>query len=158
MPRATFSLSWGLPKIHRSNATISWKFNTLLTSSSMSTEPVGIISLKVYSLTWYVLWWNSSNEWLIFSLKATFVSDHRNLFNINKVLNQQKKTIPWARYPTDRLLVQYLAFQTTENPTVEHSVRALVNDMANRQSNFNELTRYVGQQIKTKFRWWKLAL
>ncbi|KAG7085551.1 hypothetical protein E1B28_003108 [Marasmius oreades] len=105
------------------------------------------IVLGRYGTVWYNL-----AQGLFIDL-ATFVSEHRNLFAINDNLNQQKKLIPWANYPNDPLIRNYFTFQTNENRTVEQSVRALVNDMANRQSNFSELTRYVGQQIKAKFGW-----
>ncbi|KAG5653693.1 hypothetical protein H0H81_011273 [Sphagnurus paluster] len=106
------------------------------------------IVLNRYGTEWYNL------KMGLFIDLATFVSDHRNLFAINATLNQAKKTIPFVDYRVDPTIQRYLAFQTGERwRTVEGSVKELVNDMVNRQGAFPDLTRFVGNSVKTMFRW-----
>jgi len=85
------------------------------------------------------------------------VNDPRNLFQIERTLNQAKKVIPWANYPVDPTIRRYLGFSVPQNPggwnTVEGSLRNIVTAMINRTSAYNTLTRYVGERIRINMRW-----
>jgi len=85
------------------------------------------------------------------------VNDPRNLFQITRILNQAKKTIPWADYLVDATIRRYLAFGVPQNTggwdTVEGSLKNLVTEMINHPSAYNTLTRYVGERTGINMRW-----
>jgi hypothetical protein len=78
---------------------------------------------------------------------STFVNDHRNLFKIRQVDNQNKKTIPLNQYPTNAFIAAYLGTAVQGGGTVRDSVRALARAMRDRVSPYNRLTRVVGAQL-----------
>ncbi|KAK7054730.1 hypothetical protein VNI00_003193 [Paramarasmius palmivorus] len=84
---------------------------------------------------------------------ATFVNEHRNLFEINDALNQRKKRIPLDQYRTNADIRAYLQYQTTGGITVEQSVRALLDAMVARSTPFGKYTRLVGQEFKRQLGW-----
>lgn len=87
---------------------------------------------------------------------ATFVNDHRNLFEITRAENQAKKLIPLAQYPTNATIQTYLGRQVSfqgRTVTVRDMVRAMARDMRDRNTPFGELTRGVGARVCAIMGW-----
>lgn len=83
---------------------------------------------------------------------ASFVNDRRNIFRIARTLNQAKKTIPFASYPTDPQITNYRAFRL-QSGTVDGDIKWLASEMATRQGANAALTRRIGGRIKQIMRW-----
>ena len=82
------------------------------------------------------------------------MSDERNVFRISRVTNQAKKNIAINNYPNTALIQQYLAYTIQAyGGTVERSLRSLVTDMRNRQSQYPTLTRAFGTRIANIMGW-----
>ncbi|KAG2074707.1 hypothetical protein BDR04DRAFT_1092932 [Suillus decipiens] len=85
---------------------------------------------------------------------ATFVNDVRNIFRIERALNQAKKNIPFNTYPNNAQIAAYRRFQVNlQNGTVDGEVRWLANEMATRQGANAALTQRIGRRIKQIMGW-----
>lgn len=88
---------------------------------------------------------------------ATFVNDHRNLFQITKAENQAKKNIPLNQYPNNVTIRMYLTHQVKNRQgalvTVESLVQEMVREMRGRNTPFSQLTRGVGTRLCTLMGW-----
>lgn len=87
---------------------------------------------------------------------ATFVNEHRNLFQISKTLNQQKKGIKFEDYRTNAVIQGYLAYQVQEGTgriTVKASVLAMLNAMIARNTAWSKYTSRVGTKAKQILGW-----
>jgi len=79
---------------------------------------------------------------------ATYISDKRNLFLVTRNLNQTKKNIPFEDYWENELIMLYEDFYINQegSRTVRMAVRELLQEMANRVSEYPTLTRLVGRE------------
>ncbi|KAL7269901.1 hypothetical protein RUND412_007410 [Rhizina undulata] len=88
---------------------------------------------------------------------ASFVNEHRNLFEISRAENQTKKTIPLNSYRTDPLIRRYLAYQVRDRQnalvSVESQVQALARAMRDRNTPYGRLTKGVGTRLCAIMQW-----
>ncbi|KAG8861913.1 hypothetical protein FRB96_002356 [Tulasnella sp. 330] len=87
---------------------------------------------------------------------ATFVNDHRNMFQITRAENQAKKLIPLAQYPHNAVIQAYLARQVSfqgQVVTVLAMVQAMAREMRARNTPFGNLTRGVGTRLCAVMGW-----
>lgn len=105
------------------------------------------IIIPVIGSNWYTL---PIGQFLDLS---SFVNEHRNMFQITRADNQQKKAIALAQYPNNPFIAAYLNRQLLGGGTVRDSVRALAQAMRARNTPHSQLTRHVGTQLCTLMGW-----
>lgn len=87
---------------------------------------------------------------------SSFVNEHRNMFQITRADNQEKKNRerhPLDRYPVDPFIRRYLDKRLRSGITVRESVRPLAEAMRDRVSAHSRLTRHAGRVLCDLMGW-----
>lgn len=80
------------------------------------------------------------------------INDLPNIFQIERALNQAKRTIPINSYSNDPTIRRYMGFQV-QGGTVLASVRAHAEAMRGRVSAYDTLTRMIGMRFTAVMGW-----
>lgn len=105
---------------------------------------------------------NEYNNWYqqpigFFIDLATFVNEHRNIFQIGKAMNQAKKSIRLEDYHSNAGIQQYLGFHVSDGHggqiTVKQSVHTMLQAMADRRTEYGKYTIAVGQEVLKVLKW-----
>lgn len=87
---------------------------------------------------------------------ASFVNEHRNLYQISRAVNQAKKNIPLNQYRTNATITTYLAYRVMKGGqlvTVGSQVREMATQMRTRKTPYAKLTKAVGERLCTVMGW-----